>query len=367
MNLMGADFDTPHKFKAGDTISAEMINELFEYIKQKNKIFNSNDFVGNWNCLAIELGASLANLNGVITEGNNLNVGWRNDIVTFTNNGNGNYGWSTANYDIFKGSNTGGSSDNSPHTGNYFVKRNIMFMEYTSKSHFLVFLLSKNSSSSVNLSDPDRISHVQCDKLNLTPKSPQSLTYALPEDNSSSSITLTWTDNQTGAITGYKVNRKTVITDNFTTVSTITDNTTRTYADDNVTESGKYWYRVLAYNSNGDGTPSKVVQVEFPDDQAPTGTLKIDNATASTITSSVTLNMTASDNKGVVGYLASESSAPPSVDSSSWVSITSTKSYSADVSFTLSSGYGVKFVYVWYKDGKGNIAGYGASITYSSE
>ena len=178
---------------------------------------------------------------------------------------------------------------------------------------------------------------------------------------------MTWTDNQTGAITGYKVNRKTVVTDNFTTVSTITDNTTRTYADDNVTESGKYWYRVLAYNSNGDGIPSKVVQAEFPDDQAPTGTLKIDNATASTTSSSVTLNMTASDNKGVVGYLASESSAPPSVDSSSWVSITSTKSYSADISFTLSSGYGVKFVYVWYKDGKGNIAGYGASITYSSE
>ena len=37
MNLMGADFETLHEFKAGDTISAEMINELFEYIKKKNK------------------------------------------------------------------------------------------------------------------------------------------------------------------------------------------------------------------------------------------------------------------------------------------------------------------------------------------
>ena len=92
-----------------------------------------------------------------------------------------------------------------------------------------------------------------CDKLNLAPNPPSSLTYALPADNSSSSITLTWTDDsQTEAVTGYKVKRKTVVTDNFTTVSTITDNTTRTYADTNVTESGKYWYRVLAYNSNGD-------------------------------------------------------------------------------------------------------------------
>jgi len=49
------------------------------------------------------------------------------------------------------------------------------------------------------------------------------------------------------------------------------------------------------------------------------------------------LNLTATDNKGVVGYLASESSEPPSTDSTSWVSVTSTESYSADVSFTLSS------------------------------
>ena len=113
--------------------------------------------------------------------------------------------------------------------------------------------------------------------------------------------------------------------------------------------------------------PARSLNQSFPDDEAPTGTLKIDNATTTTTSSSVTLNLTATDNKGVVGYLASESSAPPSTDSTSWVSITSTTSYSADVSFTLSSGYGVKFVYVWFKDGKGNIAGYGASITYSSQ
>jgi hypothetical protein len=209
-----------------------------------------------------------------------------------------------------------------------------------------------------------------CDKQNLPPNSPSSLTYALPADNTSSSITLTWTDttsNQTEAVTGYKVNRKTATTDNFTTVSTITDNTTRTYADDNVTESGKYWYRVLAYNSNGDGTPSKVVKAFFPDDEAPTGTLKIDNANTTTTSRSVTLNLTATDNKGVVGYLASESSAPPSTDSTNWVFIDSTTSYSADVSFTLSAVYGMKFVYVWFKDGKDNIAGYGASIEYRSQ
>ena len=133
-----------------------------------------------------------------------------------------------------------------------------------------------------------------------------------------------------------------------------------------ITESGKYWYRELAYNRNEDGVPSKVVRVEFNDDQALTGSITIGNPSTYTTSSTVTLNLKAQDNKGVVGYLASESSAPPPVDSSSWVSITSTKSYTADVSFTLSSGEGIKFVNVWYKDTQGNIAGYGASITYKS-
>ena len=43
MNLMGADFETPHEFKAGDTLSAEMMNELF-YIKQSKNFLH--DLVG---------------------------------------------------------------------------------------------------------------------------------------------------------------------------------------------------------------------------------------------------------------------------------------------------------------------------------
>jgi hypothetical protein len=99
----------------------------------------------------------------------------------------------------------------------------------------------------------------ECNKANIVASPPSSLTYA----NSSSSITLTWTDNQTETVTGYKVLRKTVVTDDFTTVSSITDTTTRTYADTDVS-TGSYWYRVRAYNSNGEGIPSKVIKVEFP-------------------------------------------------------------------------------------------------------
>ena len=35
--FFAADYETPHEFSAGDTISADMMNEIFDYIKQKNK------------------------------------------------------------------------------------------------------------------------------------------------------------------------------------------------------------------------------------------------------------------------------------------------------------------------------------------
>ena len=126
----------------------------------------------------------------------------------------------------------------------------------TNANNVKIVRLKKVSNTKLLLEyNPALPRYAECDKQNLPPNKPSSLTSEIL----SSSITLTWTDNQTEAVTGYKVIRKTVVTDNFTTVSTITDNTTRTYADDNVSTGGTYWYRVRAYNSNGDGTPSMLI------------------------------------------------------------------------------------------------------------
>jgi hypothetical protein len=70
----------------------------------------------------------------------------------------------------------------------------------------------------------------------------------------------------------------------------------------------------------------------------------------------VTLAISATDNVGVTGYYASESSTTPE-GSASWTSVTSTTSYSANVSFTLSSDDNeIKTVYIWFKDSAGNIS-----------
>ncbi|MBI4691742.1 MAG: fibronectin type III domain-containing protein [Nitrospirae bacterium] len=68
------------------------------------------------------------------------------------------------------------------------------------------------------------------------------------------------------------------------------------------------------------------------------------------------MNLSASDDTGVTAYYLSTSSSTPSASASGWTSVTSTTSYSASVSYTLSSGDGTKTVYGWYKDSAGNVS-----------
>jgi hypothetical protein len=269
ISLMGADFETIHEFKSGDTISADMMNELFENIKLSKTIILSSDLVGTWSC---KVSVSYSNTHdpGWTDDSDNLSSKLISEL-TFSADGDGTYSYQSSAPNPFYS-----HDDRAIASGyKYLVTSNSFYAKFPRKNNAedggeiqpdgkIVYSLSKISKNSyfflklVTSSgyNPDSLI---CDKQNLPPNSPSSLT----SDNSSSSITLTWTDNQTEAVTGYKVIRKTVVTDDFTTVSTITDNTTRTYADTDVS-TGSYWYRVRAYNSNGDGTPSKVVKSEFP-------------------------------------------------------------------------------------------------------
>jgi len=47
------DFTTPHTFRPGDVISADMMNELFGIIADAKKTTNSSDFVGTWSCKSL--------------------------------------------------------------------------------------------------------------------------------------------------------------------------------------------------------------------------------------------------------------------------------------------------------------------------
>lgn len=102
--------------------------------------------------------------------------------------------------------------------------------------------------------------------------------------------------------------------------------------------------RVLEYIASTDATAPSTVSLE------------INHGETSTPSNSATLSLSATDNVGVTGYYASEDSTAPSAAELGWITVTSTVSYAADVSFTLSGGNGTKAVYVWLKDAAGNVS-----------
>ncbi len=95
------------------------------------------------------------------------------------------------------------------------------------------------------------------------------------------------------------------------------------------------------------------------DNKAPKNKTKanfINTGSASTSSSTVTLALFGKDKRGVVGYYASESSATPAAWQAGWIAVATAKKFKRNVQFTLSSGSGVKRVYVWFRDASGNVS-----------
>ena len=139
---------------------------------------------------------------------------------------------------------------------------------------------------------------------------------------------------------------------------------TSPYTHTGRTNGTTYYYVVTAVNSYGESSESSQVSgtpqsTTTSDTTAPsniTSSNFINSGASSTTSTSVTLTLSAADNVGVTGYYASETSTTPSANASGWTSVTSTTSYSASVSFALSSGSATKTVYVWFKDAAGNVS-----------
>ena len=113
-----------------------------------------------------------------------------------------------------------------------------------------------------------------------------------------------------------------------------------------------------SFNGNVDAFVSKLnSNLSAPRDTTiPTGSISINDGVSYTNFTTTTLSLSASDSTGVAGYYLSTNSTKPSSGDTSWTSISSTTSYSADVSFNLDSGDGSKTVYVWYKDEAENVS-----------
>ena len=266
-SLFGAEFETTHEFSAGDTISADMMNELFENIKLSKTVILSSDLVGTWSC-KVSVSYSNTHDSGWTDDSDNLYSKLISEL-TFSADGDGTYSYQSSAPNPFYS-----HDDRAIASGKkYIVTSNSFYAKIPRKQNAedggeiqpdgkIVYSLSKTSKNSYlflrgstdQQYNPDSLI---CDKQNLPPIAPTL-------DNvtaSGKTVSLAWTDNSDDE-TGFNVLRKDTlkgIWDNVTTSSTSAD--VISYID-TVTAAGLYWYRVSATNSIGDSTPSKVITVD---------------------------------------------------------------------------------------------------------
>src|SRR3990167_2279992 len=173
-------------------------------------------------------------------------------------------------------------------------------------------------------------------------------------------VTLSGTDD-TG-VTGYYLSESSttpsITSSGWTSVPSTTSYNTNvnwTLSSGNGTKTVYVWFKDSAGNISS--SVSAVITLSQTDTTAPSSpSISINSGATSTTSTSVTISLTATDNTGVTGYYLLESTITPSLTNTNWVSVTSTTSYSANVSFSLSSSSGTKTVYVWFKDAAGNIS-----------
>ena len=258
--IFAADYETPHEFSAGDTLSADMMNELFDYIKLSKTTVSSSDLVGTWSCKKILWDtSSYSSMTAYYTayDSDNL-LYYLNLTLQFLNDGDGTYSWRSSGYSAFTyGSMTKDDCDGDGKmialAGQLIVK--VSNCGSSSKNN-KVFNIFKDSNSKIKITETGASNiSLMCNKQNLPPTTPATLNASA----SGKTVSLTWTDSSTDE-TGFKVLRKDSLTGSYSTITTTSADTT-SYSD-TVTTAGSYWYRVSATNSNGDSVASKMVKVD---------------------------------------------------------------------------------------------------------
>ena len=261
MNLLGLESETPHELSAGDTISADMFNEIFDYINNSKKMISASDLLGTWSCL---LYTQTGGCSAYTSLGTDSLYRYNSTTIVMTEDVDGNgdadgtYSYTSTIPNIFN------CADNATGLGNWVVKNNTLFVDVykwgikgdPSFEAQLGFAKLKKVSNTKFLMESEQAKTIfaDCDKQNIPPNTPVNFTASA----SGMTVSLAWTDNSTNE-TGFKVVRKDTLTGSFSTVTTTAADAT-SYSD-TVTAAGTYKYRVSATNDYGDSTGSTVVAV----------------------------------------------------------------------------------------------------------
>ena len=296
-SVHAADYKSAQKMTAGDVVSADVLNDMFEQIEFNLSSADEKIFLGSWNITQTvrwqggapgcsgdshdeeheeseeeehdeEHGGGsdckgLASNNGFGAATDSL-YRQRSDQVTFTDDGDGTFSLRTSDYCaflVYGWGNNGSCSQRFAVFDNFFVSYSLnagMEEEDDDLSKDGFFRIQKISDTRLLLSalmaGSTSYNVIRLDRVTSVPEPPSNLTATFD----SGTVTLSWTENDSD-FTAYSIRSKDKVDAGFTELSTSLSNS---FIDE--IESGtSRWYRVFATNSVGDSIGSNVIRISF--------------------------------------------------------------------------------------------------------
>ena len=296
-SVHAADFKSAQKMAAGDVVSAEVLNDLFEQIEFNLTSADETNFLGTWNisqtvrwqggapgCSGDSHGEEQEEEDheehgdehggGSQCKGSASNNGFgaatdnlyrqRSDQVVFTDDGDGTFSLQTSDYCaflIYGWGNNGSCAQRFAVFDNFFVSYSLndgIEEEDDELSKDGFFRIQKISDTRLLLSaamaGSTSYNVIRLDRVSSVPEPPSNLTATFD----SGTVTLSWTENDSN-FTSYSIRSKDKAEADFTQLSTSLSNS---FIDE--IESGTTrWYRVFATNRTGDSLGSNVIRIKF--------------------------------------------------------------------------------------------------------
>lgn len=280
------DFSWGEDFKAGDTISAEVFNEIFRTIEKINRTVVDTDLIGSWNCDA----TTTRSTTGFTDKGSFFLL--EDAQINFVSSG-ASTSLETP-YNVTTSSPSPLKRENSSFSGTYQLYKNMLFLKQSGDNNPRIYAVDIVSDTRIELTfletsatsfPASYSSFVICDTTATLSNPPTNMNAS----QDGSSVTIGWTDNSTDE-TGFKINKRTSSETTYTALTT-TEADVVTYTDTSVTEGTTYFYAVSAVNSNGDSRFSNPISINV-DATAPTvvSTSPAANSTVSIDDRTLTIN-----------------------------------------------------------------------------
>ena len=259
--LYAEEYETATRLNSGDVISADVFNDILDRIEISLKSVESSDLVGTWEVTQTTCNLGVDCWSFATTGFGDLKddlIITRTDIVTFSDDGDGTYSYSTGSFCPFWiAQGTYAGQGGAACTGRYIVGGGIIVFDGVPQGNG-GYSLTKLSQTRLIMNgffrtSSDSFNSIRIDKLNLAPDAPLLNSSLLSDEK----VTLSWTAGD-ATQTGYDIHRKNTSTGSFSSIGTATS---ESYIDSSIQYNNSYWYRIFATNANGASVGSNVLRV----------------------------------------------------------------------------------------------------------